>query len=773
MTKKTERTLEEARPAGTELVTVPVNGLSRNDLDTSGSGRGNNGDEPSRAAPGVISLYLHAFRRHWPLAITLGLVCGAAAMAPAWFLATERYTAVALLKVSSNGQQLVFHTADRASESSFEVYKGTQQQMLTSDVVLIAALRKPAAASLAVVQKEDDPVRWLARNLRVDFPGNAEIMRISLTDDHPDEAATLVGAVVDAYMNEVVDAEGNRQRDRMKDLDRLFTEKETEMRSRRTELKQLAEAVGTGDTGALLLKQQIALQSYAEARNELVRIRSELRRAQDDLKLKQAWLKALQSTPEAADPEPVIAADEFVARLSGQIEELDDRVAKIRETTKEPLRSKLAAEYAETKKKLVEKAENRRKEIREKLQKMNKGGKTGLDPQIVELKFHIDILAEQVKEASKETDDQQKKAERFGNWSIDVEMMRNDIQYLDRVLVPIADERERLKVELRSTQRITRFQEAAAPHSPDGKPRIQTAAMSGCGGFFGVVFLVLWWDVRKQRINSLADLSRGLGLTVIGTVPLLPQKVLRAGLTVRTGKRHRQWQNSLNHAVDSIAARLFLRKEAEGVRVVMVSSAIQGEGKTTLAIQLATRLARLGERTLLVDYDLRKPSIHRIFSLPRGPGVSECLQKELELDQVARATETENLFVVTAGESLLNSLGPLANGATTSFFEKARAGFTFVVVDGSPILPVIDGLLVSQHADTVVLSVRRDTSQAPQVLRTCEKLVAFGSRKYVVVLNGSHEEACGDYQEHIISARVETAAADKTPQDEIHSVPTA
>ena len=73
----------------------------------------------------------------------------------------------------------------------------------------------------------------------------------------------------------------------------------------------------------------------------------------------------------------------------------------------------------------------------------------------------------------------------------------------------------------------------------------------------------------------------------------------------------------------------------------------------------------------------------------------------------------DSLFLVTAGTAFVNSLGPLSNGVTTAFFEKAREAFTFIVIDGCPILPVIDGLLVSQHADTVVLSVRRDTVRRP------------------------------------------------------------
>ena len=215
----------------------------------------------------------------------------------------------------------------------------------------------------------------------------------------------------------------------------------------------------------------------------------------------------------------------------------------------------------------------------------------------------------------------------------------------------------------------------------------------------------------------------------------------------------------MNHSVDSIAARLFLRKDSGGVRVVMVSGAVQGEGKTALAVQLAIRLARAGERTLLADYELRRPSLHRIFGVPRGPGVAECLRNHCEIEQVVRPTHVDSLFLVTAGTAFVDSLGPLSNGVTTAFFEKARKAFTFIVIDGCPILPVIDGLLVSQHADTVVLSVRRDTSEAAQVLRACEKLSEFGSRKCVAVLNGSREDVCGDYYEQVISARVEAAKA--------------
>ena len=212
------------------------------------------------------------------------------------------------------------------------------------------------------MQKQDDPVKWLARNLHVELPPNSEIMKISLTTSQPDEAALLVGTAVDAYMNEVVDAERHRKQERLNDLDRLYTEKEAEMRNRRTEFKQLAEQLGTGDTGALALKQQIAIQQYAEARNELSRLRSELQRTEDDLQSKRVWLKILESDP-SSNSDLLTSTDPALIKMSDQIEEIDDRLASIHEKLKEPLFSKVSEEYKQMKKTLLEKAAKRQKEL--------------------------------------------------------------------------------------------------------------------------------------------------------------------------------------------------------------------------------------------------------------------------------------------------------------------------------------------------------------------------------------------------------------------------
>ena len=117
---------------------------------------------------------------------------------------------------------------------------------------------------LAIVRNQVDPVTWLAREIAIDTPGNAEILRVSLHGDDPQAIAVIVNAVVDAYMAEVVSKEKDERLERHNQLEKLHLETQESIRTKRGNLKRLAEALGSGDSQALTLKQQIALQQFAE-----------------------------------------------------------------------------------------------------------------------------------------------------------------------------------------------------------------------------------------------------------------------------------------------------------------------------------------------------------------------------------------------------------------------------------------------------------------------------------------------------------------------------
>jgi capsular exopolysaccharide synthesis family protein len=705
-------------------------------------------ERESSSSGGGLSGYLHAYRRRWFLATSLGLICGVAAAVAVWLSATTTYTSTALIRITADNPGII-DPVDKG-HSSFELYKGTQMQLLTSDYVLIAALRKEDVANLGVLKREVDPVRWLARTLDVQAPENTEIVRLSLTTPDSNGGAAIVNSVAAAYLSEVVGKEGKSRADRAAELDRVYTEQLEALRSKRTQLKELEKQLGSGDKGALSIKEQAALAELRDATAELKSVQRNLQQIQYALAENQAKMAAFKAgrlkPPSPAEIENAVNSDPEIAKLEQALAALDNQLSQDKSVVKETLAKTLDERYSKTRKFIEDQILARTKKLAEHLKNVKSGDTASLEAEADMLRSAAANLTQDENRAAKEVEAQKARTELFGNSSIDVEMQRSELRELEETFDAVAHEREHARIESESQNRarISLIQPASPAVAPDKSSRLKNSIAGGLFGFLAPVGLLLWWDVRARRINSLDDISRGLGLRVIGTVPHMANS---AAFRRKLNSRHqRKMQICLDHSIDGIAAKLCLRRDSRNARVVLVSSATHGEGKSTLSIQLAKRLARTGASTLLVDFDLRKPTLHHVFEMPRGPGLSEFLRGENELEAIVRPTDIENLSVLTAGGPFADSLGSLSNGVTRSLFKKVRDQFAFVVVDGSPILPVVDSLLASQHVDSVVLAIRRDVSTANRVQSACDQLAQFGVDEVVAVLTGSNEDL--HYYEH-------------------------
>ena len=144
------------------------------------------------------------------------------------------YTASAMLRVTMSASPIRSSIEELGRERDrLDIYKNTQKQLLLSRFVLLAALRKPELAELRSVRQATaagDPVGWLQKQLQVDFPGRAEVMTVSFSGPDPKEAATVVNAVVNAYLKEMFGAERDKRRLRLKQLDRACAEREKELK---------------------------------------------------------------------------------------------------------------------------------------------------------------------------------------------------------------------------------------------------------------------------------------------------------------------------------------------------------------------------------------------------------------------------------------------------------------------------------------------------------------------------------------------------------------
>jgi capsular exopolysaccharide synthesis family protein len=225
-------------------------------------------------------------------------------------------------------------------------------------------------------------------------------------------------------------------------------------------------------------------------------------------------------------------------------------------------------------------------------------------------------------------------------------------------------------------------------------------------------------------------------MRVVGAVPALPWRVRSKPNTANQSAAG----NTLLESIDGIRTVLLRDASVQETRIVMVTSAASGEGKTTLASHLAGSLARSGRRTLLIDCDLRHPAVHQLFELPLSPGFSEAVLGEMHVVEVIRPTTIKGLSVITAGQWDREVMQIMTREEVVGIFEKLKAEYEFIVMDSHPILAATDGLVIGQYADAVLLSLLRDVSQTPRVYAACQRLATLGIRVLGAVVNGTRRD---------------------------------
>ncbi|MEN6457573.1 MAG: AAA family ATPase [Thermoguttaceae bacterium] len=707
---------------------------------------------PESTASGApdFTVYLHALRRRWLVSLALGLVFAAAVAAGVYFGVGEKFTATAYLQLAlSESRMFGPNDVTMTDPMRFDIFKNTQEGKLRSRKVMTDAMRKPEVAKTSGIREEQqrggDAVDWLLRQTAVGFPGKAELMQVSITRDNAKEAQTLVNAVVESYLKEVVYVERDRKRQRVDELEKVCTNKDQELRAKRERFRNLAKDTGTLDAELLTTKTKLNLERLSVKTNEQAKMESELARLRGELAGQMALLKNADATDvNAVELQMLINSDQMAAELMREIGYLrmDDDYNK--GTARQGVKSSYVGRSADRLKLLEDRYNARVEELRTKIRAKQRAA---INERVVQLQTQLASIEVAVREGAQRVAEMRAEAEKVGITTVDIEMLRTEIRHDELLVADMTTEKEKLKVELQSPDRITLVEAADVPVLPSNyTTRLAMTLVAALFGLCCPAVGLAFWDAQAGRINTADDVSKKLRLAVIGSVPRIPSRVIRR--LASPSKRSQVWHLRLTESVDGIAARLLLKADAKQCRVIMLSSAGGGEGKTTLATQLALSLARTGRRTVLVDFDLRRPSFDEVFGTPLSPGVSEFLRGQTTVAELVHPTATDNLAVVTAGSWDRQALAALSNGGAAALFERLREDFAFVVVDTSPILPVADARFVSQLVDSVVLSVFRDVSEAPKIQAACEILEAFGVPSIEAVVTGSHDYTYGKHLGH-------------------------
>ncbi len=180
------------------------------------------------------------------------------------------------------------------------------------------------------------------------------------------------------------------------------------------------------------------------------------------------------------------------------------------------------------------------------------------------------------------------------------------------------------------------------------------------------------------------------------------------------------------------------------IRAIMVTSSGPAEGKSTTAANLAVTFSQLGKKVLLVDADLRKPTVHHTFGVNNLFGFTTVLTKQKTLDKTILETEEQDLYILTSGPIPPNPAELLSSKSMEQFIEDAKSQFEYIIFDTPPLLAVADPQILANQVDASILVVFSEKTEIDQAKKSKELLENAQSKLLGVVLN--HKEVQnGDY----------------------------
>lgn len=246
---------------------------------------------------------------------------------------------------------------------------------------------------------------------------------------------------------------------------------------------------------------------------------------------------------------------------------------------------------------------------------------------------------------------------------------------------------------------------SVAPLKPKKKMIVGIAFILGLLAGIAIVFVL---DYLDNTLHSVPDVERRLGVDVLGTVQVLDEAALAGKPAARAFLSD---PNSLfSESIRSVRTSVLLSAIDEHHRVVMVTSTVPSEGKTTIAINLAFALGQM-KKVLLVDGDMRRPSLAKsLGGLDGARGLVDYLAEDATLEECIRPTDSPNVFVLTAGKNLSSPLELLSSQRFGETIAKVKDMFDMVIIDCPPLKPVSDSLVISRYANAVLYVVKADST---------------------------------------------------------------
>jgi capsular exopolysaccharide synthesis family protein len=719
---------------------------------------------PPQVTPRVI---LRGLSRHWWRIMLFWLVLSAPLIYLIYALVEPTYEASSLLRAEPTAVD-PYNPGQRGGSSLVEVrpYLETQVQLITSDRVLDVAIAKPEISNLEMIRSSKDPKADLRGEMKVEIVGhNTYLIKVSLSSRDPVEAAKIVNAVVDTHIEQHTSYQQTSNRKLKLQLENELDKLGKQIQARHDELGQLVskanipmdkllkpKPAGQEDEGPSF--KSVPESTYTSAAGKLFDTDVQLIEKQAELAVAKAQLEraqalAAEGSQRAPSEDAQLEArieEEFkkdpdAQPLIDQIHDAKDAQSSARRKARQPGDAAVVhadRQYKELLKQWGELWAQKHDEIKERLQA---GGEAeDLRPAVWMAKV-ADIEAEIEKLRKKRTDmramiDKLEVTNKTQNTEqLQAQKLTQDLAYFRRLHEAVKQRLGQLEFEIgQEAYRIDVQDKASVPRVPSNNKRWKYvfAAPAGLLAFMLCLFLLV--EVKAERVADPDALSTRVQSEVYALPPLPTARSIRKRVPADSDDQIDQFIQRLDHLRFAVCG---TPTELEKGRCVLITSSIGGEGKTTLAAQLAARCGHAGMSTLLIDADLRRSSLCSLLDIPEGPGLSDALVSDDPAPtELVIPVQGGTFHLLPAGTPVADASRTLQSRELGLLIARFRQLYDLVIIDSPPVLPVPDALILGRWVDGAVIAVRYDISRFPQVERARRQLDGAGIPVLGTVING-------------------------------------
>ena len=256
--------------------------------------------------------------------------------------------------------------------------------------------------------------------------------------------------------------------------------------------------------------------------------------------------------------------------------------------------------------------------------------------------------------------------------------------------------------------------------------------MATLGGLVLAIGLAFGFEYLDSRLKSPEEVRAYLGIPFLGLVPMAPLKQKDGGESPMLDP---QVDPSFSEAIRAIRTGVLFSSAEEGARSVAITSTGPHEGKTLISSSLAITLAQVGQRTLVIDADMRRPRMHEALGRSQEPGLSNVLVGETTIVDAVRQTQVPNLWLLAAGHIPPNPAELIASKKYDALLDELKRRFDWIVIDAPPVMPVTDAALLAHTAGGVVFVIGSEMTPRRIAATAIEQLRGANAHFIGAILN--------------------------------------